>query len=78
MKRLIAVINSTSADGPVYAQAKVYRDTEWNEFRVRYYQGEDGLVHYLGEASDSHHDDKDDAMRTAQTQVRRLATTAEK
>lgn len=40
--------------------AKIYRDTEWNEYRVKY--SIDG-VH--AKNSDYHTDDKGDAQRTA-------------
>lgn len=40
--------------------AKVYRDSEWNEYRVRFYQ--DGHVQ---PAQDYHTDDKQDALDTA-------------
>lgn len=49
----------TSEDGR--RSAKVYRDTEWNEYRVKHYT--DGNHHVDG---DYHTDDIDDAHRTAQ------------
>ena len=71
-KRLLAVIDSTDADGPYKARARVYRDTEWEEWRVRYYHG-DELLSYMGEESDSFHNDQADAMGTAELQVKALA-----
>ena len=71
-KRLLAVIDSTEADGPYKARARVYRDTEWEEWRVRYYHG-DELLSYMGEESDSFHNDQADAMGTAETVVKALA-----
>lgn len=71
-KRLLAVIDSTDLDGPYKARARVYRDSEWDEFVVRYYHG-DELLSYLGEESDSFHGDQADAMGTAEQQVRALA-----
>ena len=48
--------------------AKVYRDTEWNEYRVKFYDTEgQHLVH-----ADYHTDDKDDALSTARAQLEAL------
>ena len=41
--------------------AKIYRDTEWKEFRVKFFRAND----YLGEDADYYCDDKDDAVQTA-------------
>lgn len=71
-KRLIAVVDSSDADGPYKARARVYRDTEWDEWRVRYYHG-DQLLSYMGEESDSFHGDQADAIGTAEQQVKSLA-----
>jgi len=70
-KKLIAVVASDA--GPSGGRAKVYRDSEWNEYRVRYYVGE----RYLGESADSFHDDKDDAIGTAKLQVNMIGGTME-
>ena len=43
--------------------AKVYRDVEWNEYRVKFHVADTG---YLTEA-DYHTDDKQDALDTADT-----------
>lgn len=48
-------------------EAKVYRDTEWNEHRVKFFIH--GKHH---EPSDYHTDDKHDAHHTAQAQLARL------
>lgn len=42
-------------------EARVYRDAEWNEYRVRFYK--DGV---LQPESGSHTDDRTDALQTAQ------------
>lgn len=44
---------------------KVYRNAEWNEYVVRFYNHKG--VHM--DASDYHTDDKDDAIGTAQEQA---------
>lgn len=49
--------------------AKVYKDSDWGEFRVKYFK--DGK--HLGEKADYHTDDKDDAHDTAQSQLERYA-----
>jgi len=41
--------------------AKVYRDSEWNEYRVKFYRN--GVYQ---EKADMHTDDKDDAIGTAE------------
>ena len=51
--------------------AKVYRDTEWNEFRVRFFDTDGHLTE-----SDYHTDDKSDALDTAATIVYRMALSA--
>lgn len=48
--------------------ARVYRDTEWNEYRVKFYRP-DG-EHLIG--ADYCTDDKTDAYDTAQSQVSRM------
>ncbi len=68
-KKLIAVVASDA--GPNGGRAKVYRDSEWNEYRVRYYIGEK----YLGEQADSFHDQRDDAISTAKQEVNRIGGT---
>ena len=48
---------------------RVYRDAEWQEFRVRHYLADDiGLLHHQAEA-DYHDDDKATAMCHASTWV---------
>ncbi len=56
---------------PVIYTAKVYRDAESNEWRVRFYV--DGK---LRANADSFHTDKDDAINTARYSVERAAMTA--
>lgn len=48
--------------------AKIYRDSEWNEFRVRLY-----VDHVLNPASDYHTDDESDAFDTARVMVGKIA-----
>jgi hypothetical protein len=45
--------------------AKIYRDNDWNEYRVRFYTNNN----YDGEDSDHHTDDKEDAFNTATSVV---------
>jgi hypothetical protein len=71
MKRLVAVIASDA--GPAGGRAKVYKDTDWNEYRVRYFVG----TQYVGEKADSFHDDMEDAIGTAKQEVNRLGGTIE-
>lgn len=47
--------------------ARVYRDNDWQEYRVKFYR--DGV--YEGAESDHHTDDKGDAIATAQLWVKR-------
>lgn len=49
--------------------AKVYKDPEWGEHRVKFYhQGK-----HLGENADYHTDDAEDAHDTAKAQLNRYA-----
>lgn len=48
--------------------ARVYRDTDWNEFRVRFFDANGHLTE-----SDYHTDDKLDALDTAAYTVHRMA-----
>lgn len=50
-------------------RAKIYRDTDWREWRTRFYDG----AQYLGENRDAHTDDKADAIGTAQSELWRMA-----
>lgn len=59
MKR-IALIHSS-----IGHTAKIFRDTEWNEYRVKFYSPEG--QHYS--QADYHTDDKQDALDTAQRQI---------
>lgn len=60
--KLIATLHSNSGHS-----AKVYRDTEWNEFRVKFYSPS-GLHR---EIEDHHTDDKEDALGTARLELDR-------
>jgi hypothetical protein len=51
--------------------AKVYRDTEWNEFRVRFFDT-DGYCAMC----DYHTDDEEDALDTAASIVNKLVSSA--
>jgi hypothetical protein len=57
MKKLESISNLAAG-----REAKVYRDSEWQEWRVKFYQ--DGQ--HLAEA-DYHTDDKGDAQHTARS-----------
>lgn len=59
-RRLIKTF--TSDDGQ--KQARVYRDSEWNEYRVRFHKLSDA-VWVLQPAADYHTDDKRDAEQSA-------------
>jgi hypothetical protein len=48
-------------DTKTNAVAKVYRDAEWNEYRVKFYNSAGTYM----DASDYHTNDKEDAMNTA-------------
>lgn len=48
--------------------AKVYRDTEWNEYRVKFY--DDNGQHMVN--ADYHTDDKADAQDTARMQLQAM------
>lgn len=47
-------------------RARIYRDAEWNEYRVRFYL----QSHYFGESCDYHTDDRQDAKDTAAAELR--------
>lgn len=49
------------ANGHTQKAAKVYRDVEWQEYRVKFYRN--GMYQ---EGADYHTDDKDDAVGTAE------------
>lgn len=49
--------------------AKVYKDTDWNEYRTRFYK--DGK--HLGNDSDYHTDDLHDAKNTAKAELERMS-----
>jgi hypothetical protein len=62
--RLISTIHKASAE----ATAKVYRDTEWQEYRVKFYRG---TIHQVN--ADYHTEDKQDAIDTAHGQLQRYS-----
>lgn len=49
--------------------AKVYKDNEWNEHRVKFYKN----GKHLGEGPEYHTDDAEDAHNTAKAQLNRYA-----
>lgn len=57
LRRIETITNNSTG-----LSAKVYRDVEWDEYRVKFYQDEKHL-----ENSDYHTQDKGDAQRTART-----------
>jgi hypothetical protein len=61
--RLISTIHKAAAE----ATAKIYRDTEWNEYRVKFYQQGQHLQN-----ADYHTDCKEDAHSTAHGQLQRM------
>lgn len=52
----------------LHKEAKIYRDSEWQEWRVKFY---DSKGNYLGEDCDYHTDDKFDAQSTAKFEIDR-------
>ena len=62
--RLIATIHKAAAE----ATAKIYKDTDWNEYRVKFYRAGQHLT-----GADYHTDDKEDAHDTAHGQLARWA-----
>ena len=60
----LRLINTIEADN---STAKVYRDSDWNEYRVKFFI--DG-VHQVD--ADYHTDDKADAISTAESIVKQL------
>jgi hypothetical protein len=53
-------------DGDNYAV--VYRDAEYDEFRVKFYKA----GKYIGDKADYHTDDKADAVGTAKAELKRM------
>lgn len=49
--------------------AKVYKDTDWGEHRVKFFKN----GKHLGEGPDYHTDDVEDAHATAKSQLNRYA-----
>lgn len=66
-KRLIHTETHTTGTGTVHT-AKVYRDSEWNEWVVKY-----AVDNHLLKKSDYHTDCKDDAIVTAQHHILRVS-----
>lgn len=50
-------------------QARIYRDAEWDEYRVRYDRAQDGAWVYLGDESDSHAQTHQDARDDARANL---------
>lgn len=68
MRTVAAVLGEEG--NPSSFRAKIYLDSEWQEYRVRFYRG--GT--YLGVETDYYTDDKADAIGTAQRVVEDLVT----
>lgn len=62
--RLISTIHKAAAE----ATAKVYKDTDWNEYRVKFY-----VRGQHQQDADYHTEDKQDAHDTAQGQLQRYS-----
>ena len=61
------LISKHGEDQPI--SAKVYKDTEWNEYQVHYFKN----GKHMGEGPVSYHgDDKEDAQNTANHEVKRM------
>ena len=60
----------THTEGPHHA--KVYKDTEWGEYRVKYFKNGKHLP-----KADSHHDEADDAHGTAKHELKRMNESVE-
>lgn len=62
--RLISTIHKAAAE----ATAKIYRDTDWNEYRVKFY-----IRGQHQQDADYHTDSKEDAQGTAHGQLQRMS-----
>lgn len=62
--RLISTIHKAAAE----ATAKIYKDTDWNEYRVKFYLNGIWQVN-----ADYHTEDKQDAHDTAHGQLQRYS-----
>lgn len=62
-RKLIGRILNDAGDNQCWA--KMYYDSEWQEYIVRFYRH----AEYIGADSDYHSDDKADAKQTGQYQV---------
>lgn len=58
------LVSKHSPEGSVHS-AKVYKDADWNEYRVKFFK--DGK--HVGEDADYHSDDLDDAKSTADSSI---------
>lgn len=66
-KRLIQTETHTSGTGTVHT-AKVYRDSEWDEYVVKF-----AVDSHLLKKSDYHTSDKQDALDTAKYHIDRIS-----
>ena len=66
------IVSKHGAEGETHS-AKVYKDSDWGEYRVKFYK--DGK--HVGEDADYHTDDLDDAKSTADSQLSRYKSLAE-
>ena len=62
--RLVSRVLNASDAGRNQCWAKVYFDTEFEEYRVKFYRH----AEYIGSEADYHTDDKSDAINTARAQ----------
>lgn len=62
--RLISTIHKAAAE----TTAKIYRDSDWQEYRVKFYRAGQHLTN-----ADYHTEDKQDAIDTAHGQLQRMS-----
>lgn len=65
VEEIVEGMKIVSKHGEGQHTAKVYKDSDWNEYRVKYFK--DG--NHVGEDADYHSDDLDDAKSTADTEL---------
>jgi len=65
---MVLKLKGTHTDGEY--SAKVYKDTDWDEHRVKFYKN----GKHMGEARDYHTDDAQDAHSTAQVVLNRYTS----
>lgn len=65
----LRIVSKHSGEDGIHT-ANVYRDSDWGEFRVKFYKG----GKHVGEDGDYHTDDLGDAKSTADAQLKRYGT----